>query len=197
MKTQHSQKLQINKYHLKDNNNKINHHSRERDLFLSPLEMFAFCVTEKASGSCPGVSFSWFWTQSCMSVSSLAYVLLACFLSLLGVAQHPMKPARWSCVCWGTGPTGAGLWGPVFVQGQNWNPSGSAVALLCVPKQVRALSGLFSSLFSSTLNSQATGNREKGREPQKMTSGKVIFLHYIYICVCVCVYVYMCVCVCV
>ena len=63
MKTQHSQKLQINKYHLKDNNNKINHHSRERDLFLSPLEMFAFCVTEKASGSCPGVSFSWFWTQ--------------------------------------------------------------------------------------------------------------------------------------
>ena len=84
MKTQHSQKLQINKYHLKDNNNKINHHSRERDLFLSPLEMFAFCVTEKASGSCPGVSFSWFWTQE----------LHVCLLSGLCATGHVFFP------CW-------------------------------------------------------------------------------------------------
>ena len=169
MKTQCSQKLQINKYHLKDHNNKINHHSRERGLFLSPLEMFAFCVTEEASGSCLGVSLSWFWTRE----------LHVCLLSGLCATGHVFFSCWVWLNAWWNLPGG-------HVCAEGLDPQEQASGDLCLfrgrTEQVRALSGLFSSLFSSTLNSQATGNREKGREPQKMTSGKVIFyIIYIYV----------------
>lgn len=100
MKTQRSQKLQISNRHLKDNNNKINHHSRERGSV--PVPPWRCLQLLRYRGSQWGLPRSFVLMVLGTRVGLLSppwpVCSWACFPSLLGVVKCSMKPGRCSCV---------------------------------------------------------------------------------------------------
>ena len=149
--------------------------------------MFAFCVTEGASGSCPGVSFSWFWTQELTSVSSLAYVLLV---------KCPMKPGRCSCALRDWAHRSRPL-GTCVCSGAELKPKWLNPCLAMCPKTSQG--PLWSLLLTVLINSEFPNHWKQGKEERASTDDlwennflQYIYIYmYIYIYVCVYIYIYI------
>lgn len=145
--------------------------------------MFAFCVTEGASGSCPGVSFSWSWAQE----------LDSCLLPGLCAPGHVFLPcwgwlnARWNLagvhVCaegLGTQKQASGDLG--LLRGRT--KFQVAEPLPCCVSRNKSGPSLVSSphCYHQLWIPKPLGTGERGRSLKRWPLGKWFFTLYIYIC---------------